>query len=180
MDGHYESADGSPQPKKVDNTVAPVRSDRPHTSFFPYDCRLSTFPLLHRLHYTHLYICLLCLPIFLLFVCRRQVPSVTTVQNIVRHKTIPSPYLWTSSVNHQNKMEDSDKNNNKNRQMAYYLRMKSLMHQSRGNGCQQPLHSILNQICKLLLHLWTWYLNNNRHWRRREQMKLVVDVASAL
>jgi hypothetical protein len=131
--------------------------------------------------YTHLYMSLLCLPIFLLFVCRRQVPSVTTVQNIARHKTIPSPYLWTSSVNHQNKMEDSDDNNNsKNRQMAHYLQMKSLVRQSRGNGYQQPLHGILNQICKLLLHLWTWHLNNSRHWRSREQMKLVVDVVSAL
>ena len=36
LDGHYESADGSQQIKKVVNPIAPVRSDRPHSS---YDCR---------------------------------------------------------------------------------------------------------------------------------------------
>ena len=36
LDGHYESADGSQQIKKVVNPIAPVRSDCPHSS---YDCR---------------------------------------------------------------------------------------------------------------------------------------------
>lgn len=167
LDEHYESADGSPQPKKMANTVAPVRNDRSHSSFSYYDCRLSfivTFsPLsLYRLHYIHVYVCFFT-HFCAFFMCRHQVRLVTIILNIGDHQTIPSPYPWTSSVDHRTKMKTRSDNNCP---MKYHpLCAKNLLGQNRSN---RHHHDILHRICKLLHRLWIWCPNNHSHWRRRK------------
>jgi len=95
LNGHYENAHGNPQPRKVVNPVAPVRSD--HPTFLPllmiaacHSLSLLLFFCIYNLYSYITYV--LCSSRYLFcLLYRRQVLSVTTIPNIVPHGAILSP-----------------------------------------------------------------------------------------